>query len=145
MSLVTLLLVLLGREPAAIPETMPRGVATYRLLLDFDATPTERLLLLSIGWHESRWRTDAVNPNGGDCGPTQVRAPEVWGSSCAAIVSDPAEGYRVALRILRYARAVCPGTWGRSLTVYVSGVCDRAPMKAREICSPMGLCAETAE
>lgn len=137
-SLPLLLLTLVARESAAIPETLPRGVATYRLLLELDASPAERLLLLSIGHHESRWRTEAVNPNGGDCGPTQIRNPEMWGSSCAALVTDPAEGYRVALRILRQARAVCPGSWARSLTVYVSGVCDRAPNKARELCAPIG-------
>jgi len=140
MSLPLLILTLVARESAATRETLPRGVAAYQLLLDIDATPAERLLLLSVGHHESRWRTDAVNPDGGDCGPTQIRNPEMWGSSCAAIVNDPAEGYRVALRILRYARSVCPGTWARSLTVYVSGVCGRAPSKARELCAPTGLC-----
>ena len=144
MSLPLLILALVAKESSAIAETMPRGVATYRLLRDLDASPVERLLLLSTGHHESRWRTDAVNPKGGDCGPTQVRAPEMWGSSCAAILADPAEGYRIALRILRHARAVCPGTWGRSLTVYVSGRCDVAPSKARELCGPAGLCAEAS-
>jgi hypothetical protein len=143
-SLPLLVLALISRESAAISVTMPRAFAAYEILLDLDATPAERLLLLSIGHHESRWRTDAVNPDGGDCGPTQVRHPEAWGSSCAAILADPAEGYRVALRILRHARAVCPGSWGRSLTVYVSGVCDRAPFKARELCGPTGLCSEAA-
>lgn len=139
-SLPLLLLALVAREPAATSVTMPRGVATYQMLLDLEATPAERLQLLSIGHHESRWETTAVNPDGGDCGPTQVRAPEMWGSSCAAILADPAEGYRVALRILRHARTVCPGTWGRVLTVYVSGRCEIAPSKAREICAPTGLC-----
>ncbi len=140
MSLYALLLVLLARESAAIPQTMPRGLAAIDVIVDLDATHDEMLLLLAIGHHESRWRTEAVNPHGGDCGPTQVRNAGMWGSSCARLTSDPAEGYRVALRILRHSRAVCPGTWARTLTVYVSGVCGRAPRKARELCRPAGLC-----
>lgn len=141
-SLLWLVLSLANREPAAAGVVVVRGIDAAHTLLDLDATPAERAVLLSIGHHESRWVTNAVNPNGGDCGPTQVRAPETWGSSCAAIFADPAEGYRVALRILRHAREVCPGTWGRVLTVYVSGRCDVAPLKAREICAPAGLCTE---
>lgn len=143
MSLPLLILSLVARESASIPLVMPRGVEAMSIVLDLDATPAERLLLLSIAHHESRWTTTARHPDG-DCGPTQVRHPEAWGSSCTAIFADPAEGYRVALRILRHARAVCPGTWGRVLTVYASGVCDRAPAKARELCAPAGLCAEPA-
>lgn len=134
----------LGAHEARAVESHARGVATAQLLLDLDVTPAERAILLSIGHHESRWTTTAVNKVGGDCGPTQIRNPEAWGSSCARIVSDDLEGYRVALRILRHARAVCPGSWGRVLTVYVSGACGTAPKKAREICRPVGLCEEGA-
>jgi hypothetical protein len=140
MSLALALLALLGTEPESIPTTMPRGVATMALLLDVDATPDERLHLLSIGWHESRWRTDAIDAVRGAVGPTQIEHPHLWGSSRAAVLSDPAEGYRVALRVLRASRAACPGTWARVLTVFVSGKCGVAPRKARELCAPIGLC-----
>ena len=139
MSLFSLLLVQLSREPTAIAATMPRGLQALDAVLALDATHDERMLLLAIGHHESRWRTDVVNAHG-DCGPTQVRTPEMWGSSCSAILADPVEGYRVALRVLRHARGVCPGTWARTLTVYASGVCGKAPAKARELCAPTGLC-----
>lgn len=135
-----IVLQLAAREPSARDLLIDRGMDAVNVLLDLEATPNEQALLLSIGWHESRWTTTAVNKKGGDCGPTQIRNPQAWGSTCAAILSDPAEGYRVALRILRHARKVCPGTWGRSLTVYVSGVCGVAPKKARELCGPVGLC-----
>lgn len=140
--LMLVVLQLAAREPGARDLLIDRGMDAVNVLLDLEATPHERSVLLAIGWHESRWLTTAVNAKGGDCGPTQIRNPEAWGSTCARITSDPAEGYRVALRILRHARSVCPGTWGRSLTVYVSGQCGVAPRKAREICSPVGLCEE---
>lgn len=140
-SIFWLVLELANREPAAAPIVAARGVEAAQVLLAIDATANERKILLSTGHHESRWQPRALNPDG-DCGETQIRNAGMWGSSCAAILEDRAEAYRVSLRILRYARAICPGTWAHVLTVYVSGSCGKAPMKAREICSPTGLCGE---
>lgn len=99
-------------------------------------------LLMSIGHHESRFTTDAFN--GHDHGPTQVRVPEMWGSTREKIKTDPIEGYRVALRILRYARERCgPDATAQDwLGAYTAGRCYSAPRKSREICGPVKLCNE---
>lgn len=138
-SLYWLALNLVAREPYAVQLVTPRSMSAVYVVLDLDATADERAILLSIGHHESRFNQYALNPDG-DCGETQIRNPELWGSNCASILADRHEAYRVALSVIRYSQATCHGTWARVLTSYVSGKCGRAPMKARELCEPTGLC-----
>lgn len=138
MSLLLLALQLSLTEPSVVEETFARGRVAVRLVLDLDAQLDEQEILVSIGHHESRWSN--IHGKGKACGPTQIESPETWGSTCKAISQNEREGYAVALRVLRYARSVCPGTWARVLTAYVSGKCGVAPLKARELCLPTGLC-----
>lgn len=138
-SLLWFVLSLASREPQVAQVVADRGIGAAFAIFSLDAREDERAILLSTGHHESRWDQRALNPDG-DCGETQIRNAAMWGSSCAAILDDRREAYRVALRILRHARTVCPGTWAHVLTVYVSGQCGKAPLKARELCGPVGLC-----
>lgn len=141
-SLFWLVMNLTVREPQAIELVAPRGLSAIHVVLGLDATHNERSILLSIGHHESRWNQFATNKDG-DSGETQIRNPWMWGSSRDAVLGSRQEAYRVALRILRHARVVCPGKFARVLTVYVSGGCGIAPLKARELCEPTGLCDVT--
>lgn len=117
-----------------------RGHATARLLRTMPVSQPRKLLLLSIGHHESRWTTNAVDPGEHAFGPTQIENAFMWGSSPNELVTDPVAGYLVANDILDAAIAACPGSWERALTVYVSGKCGVALAIARELCRPVGLC-----
>lgn len=119
-----------------------RGIDAMSILWSLDASPAEKLIELSIGHHEARWFTYAIDPTGRAFGPTQIENPKLWGTSEQELLRDPVAGYRVTLVMLREAKRVCPGTWERVLTVYVSGRCGVARTVAREICEPVGLCTE---
>lgn len=107
-----------------------------------DARLKTALLLLSIGYHESRWNPHALNPDG-DAGIMQTRA--VWwaGHTREQILGDAVLGYRLGLHALQHLRTVCGGNARRWLGAFASGKCGGAPGMAGALCGPVGLCNES--
>jgi soluble lytic murein transglycosylase-like protein len=124
--------VLTAREVAYDPEEEP-------LFDGDDGRYKTALLLLSIGYHESRWNPSALNPDG-DAGIMQTRAFWWKGHTKDEILADARLGYRIGLHALRELRKQCGGTAHRWLGAFASGKCGAAPIKARALCGPVRLC-----
>jgi hypothetical protein len=99
------------------------------------------LLLLSIAYHESRWNSKALNPDG-DAGIMQTRALWWGGYKKEQILGNPALGYRLGLHALQHLRGVCGGKSQRWLGAFATGKCGAAPGMSRALCGPVGLCEE---
>lgn len=97
------------------------------------------LLLLSIGYHESRWNPKALNPDG-DAGIMQTRALWWGGHKKEEILGNAALGYRLGLHALQHLRETCGGKSVRWLGAFASGKCGGTPGMARALCGPVGLC-----
>jgi hypothetical protein len=100
------------------------------------------LLLLSIAYHESRWNSKALNPDG-DAGIMQTRALWWGGYKKEQILGNPALGYRLGLHALQHLRGVCGGKAHRWLGAFASGKCGGTPGMAGALCGPVGLCQAT--
>ena len=101
------------------------------------------------GWSgpESGWQTNAM----GDCtdnanrsvstcrslGVMQTMDPERWGFTRVEVLADGVIGYRVGLRIMRYAIAKCGGV-ASGLGMYASGNCGWAQALVKTRCKLIG-------
>lgn len=139
-SLYWFVMILAAREPAAASLVAPRGIAFATALLETEATPDERAILLSIAHHESRWTLSAIGDAGRACGAFQLHAPWRVGVSCDEIAADPHRQIALALHAIRYLKSVCVGPPLRWLGAYAGGTCGAAPLRARELCQPVNLC-----
>jgi hypothetical protein len=99
---------------------------------------TAKLMLL-LSWRESGWQTSALSP-GGDAGVMQIRSPEMWGTTRAALMKDRQLAFRIGLKVLHHMKDVCGGNVEHWLGGYASGKCGGAKSVVLARCYPIGAC-----
>ena len=101
-------------------------------------------LLITISFHESGWKTDALGDGGKSCGVMQTQQPQKWvaGATCDKVRADRKLGYKVGLAVLRGAKEKCGANTTAKvwLGMYASGMCGMAQVAAKKRCAPAGVC-----
>ena len=128
----------------AVHDVVEVANAEPSLFAGEDGKAKTAALLLTIAFHESGWRADALGDGGKSCGIMQTQQPQKWisGSTCDKVRADGKLGYRVGLAILRHAKTTCGvGTPAKVwLGMYASGMCGMAQVAAKKRCAPAGVC-----